>query len=181
VVPQSNDLDHRQAARAVIGLRAAYLRYMSDRGEIPDQEIADTAIVEFVGWAAALNEQLEKTDTTYAGRRDADDDGRVIRALLFVCDRHQHQMAITSLKVRRIGPSDLDPTQELTTTRIVWQELAEFPESADDTATTAEYRARRAAYEEQLEGRGYPLLSLLSALNFLTREVSSRGIELPLH
>jgi hypothetical protein len=83
--------------RAVGGLRAALQLCLSAyRDLIPNQELAAAAIGDFVNWACALDERLENNDETYAARRDADDDGRVLPALRFVLNAHINQMAITS-------------------------------------------------------------------------------------
>jgi hypothetical protein len=57
------------------------------------QDLAAAAIGDFVNWACALDERLDNTDATYAARRDADDDGRVLPALRFVRDRQKQRMA----------------------------------------------------------------------------------------
>jgi hypothetical protein len=86
-----------EIATAIIGLRGVYKRAMDAyRDLIPSQEIAGVSVAEFVFWACALDERLEKTDLTYAARCKRGDHGQVLPALRFVRDRHTHQVAITT-------------------------------------------------------------------------------------
>jgi hypothetical protein len=84
------------------------------RDLIPNQELAAAAIGDFVNWACALDERLENNDETYAARRNADDDGRVLPALRFVLNARINQMAITSSLVFLIQRSDMNPKPAIT-------------------------------------------------------------------
>jgi hypothetical protein len=110
--------------RAVSGLRAGLQLCLSAyRNSIPNQDLAAAAIADFVNWACALDERLDNTDATYAARRDADDDGRVLPALRFVRDRQRHQLAVTSSLVFLVQWSDVNPKPAITRTRIYWRPL----------------------------------------------------------
>jgi hypothetical protein len=164
--------------RAVVGLRAALQLCLSAyRDEIPNQEVAAAAIADFVNWGCALDERLDNTDVTYAARRDADDDGRVLPALRFVRDRQRHQMAVTSSLVFLVQWSNVNPKPAITRTRIYWRPLEGITEP-NGHETIYRYVMRRAAYEEQLEGREPPL-AMAAALRFLSKEVDARRIEVP--
>jgi hypothetical protein len=170
--------------RAVIGLRAGLQLCLSAyRDPIPDQGLATAAIGDFVNWACALDQRLDDTDTTYAARRDADDDGRVLPALRFVRDRQRHQLAVTSSLVFLVQWSDVNPKPAITRTRIYWRPLEGLTEPSDRHEAIrhealSRYVTLRAAYEDQLEGREPPL-AMAAALRFLSQEVDARGIEVP--
>jgi hypothetical protein len=172
-------LSDAEYQRAVIGLRAALQLCLSAyRDTIPNQELAAAAIGDFVNWACALDERLGHTDPTYAARRDADDDGRVLPALRFVRDRQRHQMAVTSTLVFMVQWSDVNPKPAITRTRIYWRPLEGITEPVNGHETLRSYVMLRAAYEDQLEGREPPL-AMAAALRFLSQEVDGLGIEVP--
>lgn len=167
--------------RAVSGLRAALQLCLSAyRDLIPNQELAAAAIGDFVNWACALDERLENNDGTYAARRDADDDGRVLPALRFVLNGHINQMAITSSLVFLIERSDVNPKPAITRTRIYWRPLDAITGPADGHETRRSYLTLRACYEDQMEGREPPL-AMGAALRFLSQEVDALGIEVSNH
>jgi len=172
-------LSDAEYQRAVIGLRASLQLCLSAyRDKIPDQDLAATAIGDFVNWACALDQRLDNTDATYAARRDSDDDGRVLPALRFVRDRQRHQLAVTSSLVFLVQWSDMNPKPAITRTRIYWRPVEGPAEQINDYAAISRYVTLRAAYEDQLEGREPPL-SMAAALRFLGQEVDARGIEVP--
>jgi hypothetical protein len=163
--------------RAVIGLRAGLQLCLSAyRDSIPNQDLAAAAIADFVDWACALDERLDSTDATYAARRDADDDGRVLPALRFVRDRQRHQLAVTSSLVFLVQLSDVNPKPAITRTRIYWRPLDGPTEPINGHKAISRYVTLRAAYEDELEGREPPL-AMAAALRFLSQEVDARGIE----
>jgi len=165
--------------RAVIGLRAGLQRCLSAyRDTIPNQELAAAAIADFVNWACALDERLDNTDATYAARRDADDDGRVLPALRFVRDRQRHQLAVTSSLVFLIQWPEKNPKPAVTRTRIYWRPVDGLTEPNNGHDAIIRYVTLRAAYEDQLEGREPPL-AMAAAIRFLSQEVDARGIEVP--
>jgi hypothetical protein len=165
--------------RGVIGLRAGLQLCLSAyRDTIPNQDMAAAAIGDFVNWACALDERLDNTDATYAARRDADDDGRVLPALRFVRDRQRHRMAVTSSLVFLVQWSDVNPKPAITRTRIYWRPLEGLSEPINGHEAISRYVTLRAAYEDQLEGREPPL-AMAAALRFLSQEVDARGIEVP--
>ena len=164
---------------AVVGLRAGLQLCLSAyRDAIPDEDLAAAAIGDFVNWACLLDERLDTTDPTYAARRDADDDGRVLPALRFVRDRLRHRMAVTSSLVFLVQWSDVNPKPAITRTRIYWRPLEGLTEPINGHEVISRYVTLRAVYEEQLEGREPPL-ALGAALRFLSQEVDARGIEVP--
>jgi hypothetical protein len=172
-------LSDAEYQRAVIGLRASLQLCLSAyRDKIPNQDLAAAAIGDFVNWACALDQRLDKTDATYAARRDSDDDGRVLPALRFVQDRQRHQLAVTSSLVFLVQWSDVDPKPAITRTRIYWRPLEGPAEQINGYAAISRYVTLRAAYEDQLEGREPPL-AMAAALRFLSQEVDARGIEVP--
>jgi hypothetical protein len=172
-------LSDAEYQRAVIGLRAALqLCLTAYCDSVPNQELASAAIGDFVNWACALDERLDQSDRTYAARRAADDDGRVLPALRFVRDRQRHQLAVTSTLVFMVQWSDLNPKPAITRTRIYWRPLEGITEPVNGHETIHRYVTLRAAYEEQLEGREPPL-AMAAALRFLSQEVDARGIEVP--
>jgi hypothetical protein len=172
-------LSDAEYQRAVIGLRAALQLCLSAyRDTIPNQELAAAAIGDFVNWACALDERLGHTDPTYAARRDADDDGRVLPALWFVRERQRHQLAVTSSLVFLVQWSNVNPKPAITRTRIYWRPLDGPAEPINGHAAISRYVTLRAAYEDQLEGREPPL-AMAAALRFLSQEVDARGIEVP--
>jgi hypothetical protein len=172
--------------RAIVGLRAGLQLCLSAyRDAIPDEDLAAAAIGDFVNWACALDERLDKTDATYAARRNADDDGRVLPALRFVRDRLRHRMAVTSSLVFLVQWSEVNPKPAITRTRIYWRPLEGLAEQINDhgppsgyvpLGAVSRYVALRAVYEDQLEGREPPL-AMAAALRFLGQEVEARGIE----
>ena len=172
-------LSDAEYQRAVIGLRAALqLCLTAYRESVPNQELASAAIGDVVNWACAPDERLDQSDRTYAARRAADDDGRVLPALRFVRDRQRHQLAVTSTLVFMVQLSDLNPKPAITRTRIYWRPLEGMTEPVNGHETIHRYVTLRAAYEEQLEGREPPL-AMAAALRFLSQEVDARGIEIP--
>jgi hypothetical protein len=172
-------LSDAEYQRAVIGLRAGLQLCLSAyRETIPNQDLAAAAIGDFVNWACALDQRLDDTDATYAARRDADDDGRVLPALRFVRDRQRHQLAVTSSLVFLVQWSDVNPKPAITRTRIYWRPLEVPTEPINGHAAISRYVTLRAAYEDQLEGREPPL-AMAAALRFLSQEVDARGIEVP--
>jgi hypothetical protein len=172
-------LSDAEYQRAVVGLRAGLQLCLSAyRDTIPDEDLAAAAIGDFVSWACALDERLDNTDATYAARRDADDDGRVLPALRFVRDRQRHRMAVTSSLVFLVQWSDVNPKPAITRTRIYWRPLEGLTEPANGHEGISRYVALRAAYEDLLEGREPPL-AMATALRFLSQEVDARGIEVP--
>jgi hypothetical protein len=131
-----------------------------------------------VNWACALDERLDNTNATYAARRDADDDGRVLPALRFVRDRLRHRMAVTSSLVFLVQWSDMNPKPAITRTRIYWRPLDGLTEPIDGHEPISRYVTLRAVFEDQLEGREPPL-AMAAALRCLGQEVEARGIEVP--
>jgi hypothetical protein len=174
--------------RAVVGLRAGLQLCLSAyRDAIPDEDLAAAAISDFVNWACALDERLDNTDATYAARRNADDDGRVLPALWFVRDRLRHRMAVTSSLVFLVQWPEVNPKPAITRTRIYWRPLEglaeqinghEPPSGYVTLGAVSRYVTLRAVYEDQLEGREPPL-AMAAALRFLGQEVEARGIEVP--
>jgi hypothetical protein len=172
--------------RAIVGLRAGLQLCLSAyRDTIPDEDLAADAIGDFVNWACALDERLDSTDATYAARRDADDDGRVLPALRFVRDRLRHRMAVTSSLVFLVQWSEVNPKPAITRTRIYWRPLEGLTEPINGhdpvsgyvaLGAVSRYVMLRAVYEDQLEGREPPL-AMAAALRFLGQEVKARGIE----
>ena len=172
-------LSDAEYQRAVIGLRASLQLCLSAyRDTIPNQDLAAAAIGDFVNWACALDQRLDKTDATYATRRDSDDDGRVLPALRFVRDRQRHQLAVTSSLVFLVQWSNVNPKPAITRTRIYWRPLEGPTEPINGHAAISRYVTLRAAYEDQLEGREPPL-AMAAALRFLSQEIDARGIEVP--
>jgi hypothetical protein len=164
---------------AVVGLRAGLQLCLSAyRDTTPDEDLVAAAIGDFVSWGCLLDERLDNTDPTYAARRDADDDGRVLPALRFVRDRLRHRMAVTSSLVFMVQWSDVNPKPAITRTRIYWRPLEGLPEPINGHEAISRYVTLRAVYEDQLEGREPPL-ALGAALRFLSQEVDARGIEVP--
>ena len=174
--------------RAIVGLRAGLQLCLSAyRDTVPDEDLAAAAIGDFVYWACALDERLDSTDATYAARRDADDDGRVLPALHFVRDRLRHRMAVTSSLVFLVQWSEVNPKPAITRTRIYWRPLEGLTEPTNGhdpvngyvpLGAVSRYVMLRAVYEDQLEGREPPL-TMAAALRFLGQEVEARGIEVP--
>lgn len=174
--------------RAIVGLRTGLQLCLSAyRNTIPDEDLAAAAIGDFVNWACALDDRLDSTDATYAARRDADDDGRVLPALHFVRDRLRHRMAVTSSLVFLVQWSEVNPKPAITRTRIYWRPLEGLTEPINGhepasgyiaLGAVSRYVTLRAVYEDQLEGREPPL-AMAAALRFLGREVEARGIEVP--
>jgi hypothetical protein len=174
--------------RAIVGLRAGLQLCLSAyRDTVPDEDLAAAAIGDFVNWACALDERLDSTDATYAARRDADDDGRVLPALHFVRDRLRHRMAVTSSLVFLVQWSEVNPKPAITRTRIYWRPLEGLKEPTNGhdpvngyvaLGAVSRYVMLRAVYEDQLEGREPPL-TMAAALRFLGQEVEARGIEVP--
>ena len=174
--------------RAIVGLRAGLQLCLSAyRNTVPDEDLAAAAIGDFVNWACALDERLDSTDATYAARRDADDDGRVLPALHFVRDRLRHRMAVTSSLVFLVQWSEVNPKPAITRTRIYWRPLEGLTEPTNGhdpvngyvpLGAVSRYVMLRAVYEDQLEGREPPL-TMAAALRFLGQEVEARGIEVP--
>jgi hypothetical protein len=172
-------LSDAEYQRAVIGLRAGLQLCLSAyRDTIPNQGLAAAAIGDFVNWACALDQTLDNTDGTYATRRDADDDGRVLPALRFVRDRQRHQLAVTSSLVFLVQWCDVNPKPAITRTRIYWRPLEGPTEPINGHEAISRYVTLRTAYEDQLEGREPPL-AMAAALRFLSQEVDARGIEVP--
>lgn len=146
--------------------------------------LARASIVEFLVWACTLDDWLRSSDrTTYAGRRDTDEHGRVLTALRFARDRHLHQMATTMIPGEEISPrrpDDPPPTEARPGdfvsrgARIYWCELEDITEPADGwRETTDQYLKQRAAYKEQLEGQE-ALLAMRHALDFLNQEIAAK-------
>jgi hypothetical protein len=180
-VSRDTDLERWEITTAIIGLRGAYKRCMDAyRDLIPNQAIAGVSVVEFVFWACALDERLCKADPAYAARRDRDRHGQVLPALRFTRDRHTHQVAITtSLEFMFERSSDPDASPDLLKVLTRWRPLDGITQPGDGRhETTPQYRKRRDAYKEHLEGRK-PALALRDALDFLDREVAARGIKVP--
>jgi hypothetical protein len=173
-VNQGTDLERWEITTATIGLRGAYKRCMDAyRDLIRSQEIAGVSVVEFVFWACALDERLQKTDPKYAARRDDDEHGQVLPALRFTRDRHTHQVAITTA-VEFMFERSSEPKVLRIRTR--WRPLDGITEPTDGNEKMGGYIVRRAAYEKHLEGRK-PAVAMSDALDFLNREVAARGIE----
>ena len=169
---QDTDLERWEITTAVIGLRGAYNRAMDAyRDLFPNDRIAGVSVAEFVFWACALDERLE-ADPAYTARRDCDEHGQVLPALRFTRDRHTHQIAITTSLELSFDSPDLFRVMNR------WRPLALITEPTDSHREKHWYIARRAAYEKHLEGRK-PALAMGDALDFLTREVAARGIEVP--
>lgn len=176
---QDTDLERREIATAIIGLRDAFKRCMDAyRDLIPNHAIAGVSVAEFVFWACALDERLSETDrAAYEARRDGDQHGQVLAALRFTRDRHTHQVAITtSLEFTFERSSDSD-SPDLLQLKTRWRPLDGITKPTGHFATTHGYRTGLAAYKEHLEGQK-PVLALRAALDFLNREVAARGIEL---
>ena len=168
---QDTDLERWEITTAVIGLRGAHRRAMDAyrNGLIPYDRIAGVSVAEFVFWACALDERLE-ADPAYAARRDGDEQGQILRALRFTRDRHTHQIAITTSLELSFDSPDLFRVMNR------WRPLDLITEPTGRRVTRDDYKARRTAYEKHLEGRK-PALAMGDALEFLTREVAARGIE----
>jgi hypothetical protein len=172
-------LSDAEYQRAIIGLRAGLQRCLSAyRDIIPDQALAASAITDFVNWGCLLDERLDNADATYAARRDADDDGRVLPALRFVRERQRHQLAVTSSLVFLVQWPEVNPKPAITRTRIYWRPVEGLPEPNNGNDAIIRYVTLRAAYEDQLEGREPPL-AMAAALRFLSQEVDGRGIDVP--
>jgi hypothetical protein len=178
VAQDDDELDQWAGATAIIGLRGAYKRYRDACNHmIPLQELAGASIVEFVTWACLLDRRLEDTDNSYVAHRDTDDDGEVLLALRFVRDRHLHQVVTSAALQFMVRWSTVRPPA-IESVGMTWRALADIKEPTDRYNSEHEYRLRRAAYQEDLEGRD-PLIALEAALRFLTREVQGKGIEVP--
>jgi hypothetical protein len=174
-VSEDPDLDRWEITRALISVHGAYQRAMDAYTNlIPNQETAGAAVDEFVSGACALDERLE-ADPAYAARRDADKHGQVLLALRFARDRHLHQLAVTTALRFMFEGSDPNVTDRF---RVMnrWRPLDLITEPTDGRENTPRYGALRAAYEKHLEGQK-PVLAMRDALDFLTREVAARGIE----
>jgi hypothetical protein len=180
-VADDQDIDEWAVTTAALGLRASFQRCIEGyRAQIPRQEVVAVSTVEFVNWACALDELLENTDSTYRGRRDADEHGRLMPALRFVRDRHMHQVVVTSrLVFTLMGSHDGSVPPTITAAKIYWRPIEEIREPTDGRQDQDWYRARRAAYVEHLDGREPPM-ALGYAHNFLYSEIRARGIKVPL-
>lgn len=173
---EDSDLDRWEIVTAVIGLHGAYRRAMDAYGDlIRNQEVAGVSVAEFVFWACALDERLRKTDTKYAARRDADEQGQVLPALRFIRDRHTHQVAVTTAVELTL---DRDASPDLLRLGNRWLPLDSIRQPPEGHERDRYYPDRQAAYKKHLEGRK-PAVAMGDAIDFLNREVAALGIKVP--
>jgi hypothetical protein len=137
-VAQDNDLDEWAVMTAALGLRASFQRCIEGyRDPVPRPIVAGVSTVEFVNWACALDELLENTDSSYKGRRDQHEYGRLMPALRFVRDRQTHQLVVTTssflFRARVSDDDNIPPT--ITLEKIYWASLEHIREPTDGART----------------------------------------------
>jgi hypothetical protein len=150
------DVDHRNLQWGVHALGAAIIRLdqapaWNPSGETP---AAYMAAVEATWWAAAVDEQLEKLHkATYTDHRDHDNRGGAVLGLRWARDRHMHQLPISVTQDGRHFPADGEPLPRMMA-GFYWASAEDFPpaDPGRDKGLVAE--ARRAAYEDHVQGRG---------------------------
>ncbi|MFS8096785.1 hypothetical protein LFM09_06545 [Lentzea alba] len=140
--------DVRRLRLALAGFRAAKIRHDQARDH-RDLENSYTSAVEATMWVVAINDQLRKFYShSYENARDNNTYGMVMRGVLWVRNRHAHQLPVTV---------DEDPTTFFGGTKGIislsagmrWRKVAELPPPdrrfLDPTG--------EANYQTHLEGR----------------------------
>jgi hypothetical protein len=180
----TDSLTEREAwglAQALTSLHAAYGQYLRAHQIAPPEfNEASAAVTAFLNATCVLDEAFGGVrDTAYLLARDANPDGRVIRALRFARDRVQHHanvvvgMAFTMV-ITEYPEGGPPPNRKLTGADLYWQPVAlmtEPPEKDRDK----HYERRRSEYVALLESRK-PYPALVAARRFLAREVAVRGV-----
>jgi hypothetical protein len=184
----SGTFDHDAVRLAVAGMRGAYRRHHAAHVAALSEESVDAAgisAVEFANWACALDERVRKTgeesSTAYMKRRDSDRRGKVLLGLRFIRNRHMHQVVVSN-QVVSTQFFDLPSRKEqiaraaaevgMFSPGIVWQ-AADRIADPDDGFTSG-----LAEYEALLKGNT-TLFALADAVDWLTREVVARGVQIP--
>jgi hypothetical protein len=124
---------------------------------------------EAVNWACAIDEQLRK-DPDYEGRRDQDEEGRVLSGLRYVRDKAMHHVVIAAARdVRSFFKPRPGGVIHIGSSYPIWAPTDALPESTG----RHKHPERKAAYDQYVAERG-AWKPVFAALRFLTRELDGK-------